>query len=135
MRNEIAIALPSDKYDELVAKAKAFDNGDPNLPPCSSYFTKAMYRSIRTISRYPSEHPDPKVRYEKSEKWKILRYADQQWSRNDPNVAFIMKYLLGLDNFEFMRTGEELGDFEHHRKGYFPRKFYVFQQLYLNPFA
>ena len=49
MRNEIAIALPSDKYDELVAKAKSFDNGDPNLPPCSSYFTKAMYRSIRTI--------------------------------------------------------------------------------------
>ena len=51
MRNQIAIALPSDKYNELVAKTKAFDNGDPSLPPCSSYFTTNS-QEARDFSRW-----------------------------------------------------------------------------------
>lgn len=135
MRNQIAIALPSDKYNELVAKTKAFDNGDPSLPPCSSYFTKAMYLSVRSITRYPTQHPDPEVRYAEGTKWRILRYADQAWNRSDPNVAFIMQYVLGLEDFEFMRIGEEPGEVEHHRKGFFPQKFYFRQRIEANPFA
>ena len=102
--SDVAISMKKKDYEEMISEIKKSDFSEPE----KKWILENLFRNSAPL--YPVES-------EFFNEYVLLSFYGIKWYDDVKILEFVKNYIFNLDNFQFMRIGENYDDFEEKIEG------------------
>lgn len=102
--SDVMISMKKKDYDEMISEIEKADFSEPE----KKWILENLFRNSAPL--YPVES-------EFFNEYVLLSFYEIKWYDDVRSIEFVKNYIFNLNDFQFMRIGEDYDDFERVEKG------------------